>query len=159
RADVAARLEALGLAHVAAQDALALARALDPGASPSALFHRAATDLRYAEPARRFAAAHVGPAPAPVLYPLELAGAARRGHPAAFHGLELPLLFGTRRVAPLGRFFDDVPQAKAVGRRMRDAWAAFARSGDPRAPLTEPWPAYTAEDRALLVFDESPHVE
>ena len=46
------------------------------------------------------------------------------------------------------------PDAKPVGRRMRDAWTAFARSGDPRAPLPD-WPRYTAADRATLVFSGS----
>jgi para-nitrobenzyl esterase len=159
RADVAARLEALGIAPAAAQDGLALARALEPGASPSALFHRAATELRYAEPARRLAAAHAARGAPTFLYRFDLAGSSAQGDTGAFHGLELPLIFGTRRIAPLGRFFDDVADAKPVGRRMRDAWTAFARSGDPRAPLTEPWPAYTTADRATLVFDASPHVE
>jgi para-nitrobenzyl esterase len=68
-------------------------------------------------------------------------------------------VFGTRRVHPLGALVEDAPDAKALSRRMRDAWTAFARTGDPRAPLTEPWPTYTAPDRATLVFDASPRVE
>ena len=150
--DVPARLEALGIARAAAEDGFALARALEPGASANALFHRAGTELRYAEPARRLADAHAARGLPVFQYRFELSGWSAQGDTGAFHGLDLPLVFGTRRIAPLGRFFDDVPDAKPVGRRMRDAWMAFARSGDPRAPLLAPWPRYTAEGRHTQTF-------
>ena len=153
--DVPARLEALGLARVAAEDGFALARALEPGASPNTLFHRAGTELRYAEPARRLADAHAARGAPVFAYRFDLSGWSAQGGTGAFHGLELPLVFGTRRVAPLGRFFEEVPGAKPVGRRMRDAWTAFARSADPRAPLLPQWPRYTAEGRYTQAFSES----
>jgi carboxylesterase type B len=42
-----------------------------------------------------------------------------------------------------------------VGRRMRDAWTAFARSGDPRSPLLPHWPRYTTADRYTQGFNGS----
>jgi para-nitrobenzyl esterase len=93
------------------------------------------------------------------VYEFAFSGTSAQGPTGAFHGLEQPFIFGTRRVHPLGTLIEDGPDAKALSRRMRDAWTAFARSGDPRAPLTEPWATYTTQDRATLVFDASPHLE
>jgi para-nitrobenzyl esterase len=155
RGEVAARLELEGVPRAAARDAVELAAARDPLATGHALFHAVATELRYAEPARRLAEGHAS-AGAPVFqYRFELAGSSAQGDTGAFHGLELPLAFGTRRIAPVGRFFDDVPEAKPVGRRMRDALAAFAKSGDPRSPLGGAWPRTTATEREVFRFSAS----
>jgi len=155
RGEVTARLESLGVSHAAALDAVAVAEQREPAASGHALFHEIATELRYAEPARRLADAHAA-AGAPVfVYRFELGGASSAGASGAFHGLDLPLVFGTRRIAPVGRFFDDVPEAKPVGRRMRDAFAAFARAGAPRSPLVGPWPRWSAGERTAYRFSES----
>ncbi|MGH7290726.1 MAG: carboxylesterase family protein, partial [Myxococcota bacterium] len=81
------------------------------------------------------------------------------GPTGAFHGLEQPFVFGTRRIHPLGALVEDGPDAKSLSRRMRDAWTAFTRNGDPRSPLVGPWPVYTAQDRATFVFDASPRIE
>jgi len=142
------RLAAEGFAPEAVSAALARV----PGGEPHAVFHHVATELRFREPARRLAES-LSSRGAPVFqYRFALSGSAADGATGAFHGLDLPLVFGTRRIAPIGRFFDDVPVAKPVGRRMRDAWTAFARSGDPRAPLLPHWPRYTAQDRFVQEF-------
>ncbi|HXX48616.1 MAG TPA: carboxylesterase family protein [Myxococcota bacterium] len=152
RRDVVARLEDEGISRAAAADAFELASTRDRLASGHALFHQIASEIRYAEPARRLAEAHAASGAAVYRCRFELAGFSAAGDCGAFHGLELPLVFGTRRISPLGRFFDDVPEAKPVGRRMRDAFAAFARSGDPRAPLGGPWPRAAAGDAELFRF-------
>ena len=125
----------------------------DRATPPAALFHRVATELLYRSPAQRLAdqAAARG---APVFqYRFELSGAAASGDTGAFHGLDLPLVFGTRRITPLGRFFESVPEAKPVGRRMRDAFTAFAGTGAPRSPLVGAWPRHTPPDRAVYAFN------
>jgi para-nitrobenzyl esterase len=38
---------------------------------------------------------------------------------------------------------------------MMDAWIAFARTGHPATEALPVWPAYTADRRATIVFDES----
>ena len=124
------------------------------GASAQTLFHRTATEQLYRLPARAIADAHSARAPV-FQYRFDLSGSAGGSDTGAFHGLDLPLVFGTRRIAPLGRFFEDVPEAKPVGRRMRDAFAAFASAGDPRSPLLGAWPRYTAAERTIYAFNAS----
>ncbi|MFI5315238.1 MAG: carboxylesterase/lipase family protein [Myxococcota bacterium] len=148
RDEIAARLASEGVDRGAAAAALAAAGSSElPG-----LFHRVATELLYRAPAQRLADAHSARGGPVFHYRFDLAGASASGDTGAFHGLDLPLVFGTRRIAPLGRFFDDVPEAKPVGRQLRDAFSAFARSGDPRSPLLGAWPRCGAADRHTLFF-------
>lgn len=151
REHVATRLASEGVAREAA--AAALER--EPAASPHVLFHRIATELRYREPARRLADAQSASGAPVFQYRFDLAGSFAGGDTGAFHGLDLPLVFGTRRVTPLGRFLEHVPEAKPVGRRMRDAFAAFATTGAPRSPLLPSWPRYSAADPTPLSFSGS----
>jgi len=144
------RLVEAGVTRERAAEALAR----EAAGTPNARFHRVATELLYRAPARALADAHAARA-AVYHYRFDLSGQAGSGETGAFHGLDLPLVFGTRRVTPLGRFFDDVPEAKPVGRRMRDAFAAFTATGDPRSPLLAPWPRYTAQEHATYLFSAS----
>ena len=42
--------------------------------------------------------------------------------------------------------------------QMSAAWADFARNGDPNAEGLPDWPPYTADQKAVMVLDESPEV-
>jgi para-nitrobenzyl esterase len=73
------------------------------------------------------------------------------GRPRAFHCAELPFVFNnTDRAAAMT---GGGPEARMLGGRMSDAWIAFARKGDPNHPGLPKWPAFTAKDGALMVFD------
>jgi para-nitrobenzyl esterase len=148
REGLAARLAAEGWSSDSLTRALERARAT----SAHLLFHEVATELRYREPARRIGDGHAARGAAVFQYRFDLEGVSAQGGTGAFHGLDLPLVFGTRRVTPVGRFFEDVPEAKLVGRRMRDAIAAFATSGAPRSPLLPAWPRYDLAARSAFVF-------
>ncbi|MTD54947.1 carboxylesterase/lipase family protein [Amycolatopsis pithecellobii] len=73
---------------------------------------------------------------------------------AAFHGAELPYLFGTYDVWKWPWTEAD----RALGRLMRGTWLAFARTGDPTVaedfgaeiPL---WPEFSADAPSTLVWD------
>jgi carboxylesterase type B len=43
----------------------------------------------------------------------------------------------------------------AVSQAMRQAWAAFARNGDPHVEGAAAWPAYTAQEDAHLTFGDT----
>lgn len=66
----------------------------------------------------------------------------------AFHTSELPLVF--RLVM--------YPESDELSQRLSSAWAAFARTGDPRQPGLH-WPRYSLENRETMVFDIESRVE
>jgi para-nitrobenzyl esterase len=69
------------------------------------------------------------------------------------HGMELPFVFGTLRDGILRRTLGASRSAQRLSRRMRDAWIAFARDGEPGHARLPYWPAYDAVERATLEFD------
>ncbi|MBL7501899.1 carboxylesterase/lipase family protein [Frankia sp. CNm7] len=66
------------------------------------------------------------------------------------HCLDLPLVFDNHDRA---RFGGQDPDVHRLVDEMADAWLAFARNGDPSHPGLPAWPAYTAGERATMVFD------
>lgn len=87
------------------------------------------------------------------------------GYPAAdeqgfhaFHGEEVPYIFGTTATTP--SYFPAVPQT-ALEQRLSDAmmsyWATFARDGVPRARGEEAWRPYD-RDRAYMAFEDIPRM-
>ncbi|HEY0414234.1 MAG TPA: carboxylesterase family protein [Allosphingosinicella sp.] len=72
----------------------------------------------------------------------------RRGAP---HTMDIALSFGTLDAE--GSFTGTGPQARAVSRRMMQAFVAFARNGDPVAAGVPRWPAYRLPERTTMVFD------
>jgi len=73
------------------------------------------------------------------------------GRPRAFHCAELPFVFNnTDRAAAMT---GGGSEARDLGGRMSDAWIAFARKGDPHHAGLPKWPAFTAREGALMIFD------
>jgi para-nitrobenzyl esterase len=73
------------------------------------------------------------------------------GRPRAFHCAELPFVFNnTDRAAAMT---GGGPEARELGGRVSDAWLAFAKKGNPNHPDLPKWPAFTAKDGALMIFD------
>ena len=90
-------------------------------------------------------------------------GHAAAGHPAfhydltwesptpglgACHNICLPLVFGT--VEGAAKLSGADADALAMSQRLQDAWAAFARSGDPSTAATGAWPRYAPNERLTL---------
>jgi para-nitrobenzyl esterase len=156
---VGRRLCERGLDAARTDAALAAYTSQRRSASAVDLFHAIETDRCFRIPALRLAES-IGALGAPVyVYEFAFSGVSAQGPTGAFHGLEQPFVFGTRRIHALGPLIPDGPEAKALSRRMREAWAAFTRVGNPRSPLVGPWPSYTAADRSTLVFDANTRVE
>jgi para-nitrobenzyl esterase len=72
----------------------------------------------------------------------------RRGAP---HTMDIALSFGTLDAE--GSFTGTGAQARAVSRRMMDAFIGFARRGDPNGGGVPSWPAYRLPERSTMVFD------
>jgi hypothetical protein len=66
------------------------------------------------------------------------------------HALEIPFVFDVVDDVPLA---GTKPDRQQLADRMSEAWLAFGRSGDPNHAGLPTWPAYTARDRATLLFD------
>ena len=64
------------------------------------------------------------------------------------HALELGFVFGTYNRPGMQQFCGAGPKADKLATEMQDAWAAFARSGDPG------WAPYTSSRRTTMVFGE-----
>jgi len=75
----------------------------------------------------------------------------------AFHGSELPFVFGTlvpRTVAGFGELLVD-DRDRELGDQMAAAWGRFAATGDPNAPGVPAWAAYDAERRTVMEFGQT----
>jgi len=70
----------------------------------------------------------------------------------AFHALDVPFVFGLGR-SPLFRSLGSLAGSAArLAAAMQDAWAGFARSGDPGHRELPTWPRYDASQRATMLL-------
>lgn len=110
--------------------------------SPARAYQDLVDDLSFSCAARRAAADHDRAGHLTWHYALtEILPDAQLAPLESFHGLDIPLLFGPRPQAQAGE--------RLLGERMRAAWVAFAREGDP-ATAVQAWPRYTATGRQSL---------
>jgi len=73
------------------------------------------------------------------------------GRPGAFHCSELSFVFdNTDRCAPMT---GGGPGPRALAAKVSEAWINFARRGDPNHPGLPKWPAFTANEKAVMIFD------
>lgn len=73
----------------------------------------------------------------------------------AFHAIDLPFVFDSFHVDGWREFIGADQAAETLGRGMRAAWAAFARSGDPSTAELGPWPRCELDQRMTMVLDNS----
>src|SRR5581483_9892172 len=70
----------------------------------------------------------------------------------ACHAIDLPFTFGTLDRVGWDAFVAADADAHALSRRYRDAFAAFARAGDPACGPAGAWPPHAADHRATRAF-------
>jgi para-nitrobenzyl esterase len=75
----------------------------------------------------------------------------------AMHATELPYVFGTlpTKVGKKDLVFrlGGLTAARRTMDRMHEHWLSFARTGDPEASASRPWPQYRAKTRSTLIID------
>ncbi|MBN1643331.1 MAG: carboxylesterase family protein [Dehalococcoidales bacterium] len=75
----------------------------------------------------------------------------------AIHGLEIAFVFGSFRdsegTVTLKLFPGKTEEAVRLSSKMMDAWASFARSGNPNHRDIPKWPEYDADKRPTIIFD------
>jgi para-nitrobenzyl esterase len=141
----------------AADETIAAYRGANPRATPSDLYFLIASDHRYTAPviaiAERRAALGKGPV---FLYYFRWETPVDGGRLKSPHTIEIPFAFHNieRATALTG----DNPDAQSLADGVSDAWIAFARSGDPNTSRLPHWPAFSATDRATMVFDRRSRV-
>jgi para-nitrobenzyl esterase len=138
-----------------ADAALKLYRELLPGKSPGDRLIAALTGSNFSVRtwlyAERRAAKAQGNKAAPIYhYSLNWPSPFAGGQMGAHHAMDLPFVFDTTDVPLSTKGADGAPELAAA---MSSTWIAFARTGKPDNPAIPAWPAYTAIERATMMFD------
>jgi para-nitrobenzyl esterase len=138
------RLVQAGISDAAVDPLLALYQRDHPQDSPSDLYFRIGADrgirtrlLAQVERKIEQGKANV------YVYQFDWRTPTGEGKLKAFHTAGLPLAM--RLVL--------YPESEQLSRQIADAWAAFARTGNPSHPGIPEWPAYTAAERATMFWD------
>jgi len=131
-----------------------------PGASPSDLMFLIGTEYPTAAFSRKIAErkAEHGGAPA-YLYRFDWETPIAGGRLKSPHALEIPFVFANVGAPLAARLAPDRPDVATLAHAMSDRWIAFARTGDPNADQAPRWPAYSASERATMIFNSECRVE
>lgn len=127
-----------------------------PDATPADVFYAATTDGRSWRPQLIEAELRARAGRPAYVYQVDFAS---RTDPmrGAFHGIDIPLLFGT--LATSGARTGTGADARALSRRLQDSVIAFARTGSPNGPGLPLWPSYDLARRRTMVFDRVSRIE
>ncbi|WP_433781621.1 carboxylesterase/lipase family protein [Actinomycetospora sp. CA-101289] len=124
---------------------IAAYRSAGRGSTAAEVHDAVRTDWMFGVPTRRLADAHTGRT---WRYAFGWRSPGWDGRLGACHGLELPFVFDVIGRVDTGAFVTvDTEETRALAARMRTAWVAFARGGDPG------WPCYTADAPTTQRFD------
>jgi carboxylesterase type B len=126
--------------------------------SPPELWFAIAGDHLYRAPLMRQAELHAAHTPETYAYLFTWRSPARDGRLGAAHTMEIPFVFGRLDDPGMGPLTGQGSAVRRLSGQMMDAWIAFARTGHPATAALPAWPAYTADRRATMVFDEAVQV-
>lgn len=128
--------------------------AADPDRSPGRMFVALGSDLVMRRGSVRIAERRLAAGGGPTyLYEFHWPSPALDGLLGATHALDVPFVFDNVAAAP-----GLIPPGSAppdLAAQMAAAWIAFARHGEPGHGGLPAWPAYTLEERATMIFDET----
>ncbi|WP_419926237.1 carboxylesterase/lipase family protein [Candidatus Poriferisocius sp.] len=110
------------------------------------------TDVSMREPIQRIADFRVAAGTLTYMYDFRWCSQADPDM-GAFHAIDLPFVFDGFGVDGWREFIGADEAAEALGRGMRSAWAAFARSGDPSTSELGHWPSYELDERMTMILD------
>ena len=124
---------------------------LDAFPDPEELYEVVRSDWLFRMPSLTLADAQLAAGGRAHLYELTWPAPGMGGVFGACHGLDVPLVFGNLTLGQPAVLIGEVtPEAESVSAQMREAWTAFATSGDPG------WPGFA--DGSTRVFDVEPSV-
>jgi para-nitrobenzyl esterase len=122
--------------------------------TPFDLFSAINTDVMFRKTAIRIAEAQCKYARAGYNYLFTWESPAAGGKLGACHVLEIGFVFGNY----VASFNGSGPEADALSAQMQDAWASFARTGNPSCGSSGEWPQYS-NGRSTMVFGRNSRVE
>jgi para-nitrobenzyl esterase len=129
-----------------------------PQATPWDLWILIATDHPRGAHSRELAKRKAAQARAPVyLYRFDWETPEGGGHMRSPHTVEIPFVFNNIGIA--GPLVSKLPEAYALAEKVSASWVAFARTGNPNVSALPTWPAYSAETRDTLLFNDEIRVE
>jgi para-nitrobenzyl esterase len=123
--------------------------------SPPELWFAISGDQVLRAPLMRQAELHAAHTPQTYAYLFTWRSPAREGRLGAAHTMEIPFVFGRLDDPGMGPLTGQGGAVQRLSEQMMDAWIAFARTGHPATAALPAWPAYTADRRTTMVFDES----
>ncbi len=130
------------------------------GDDPVRVLETAMTDRVFRLPAIDLLEAQAPHCPDTYAYELRFESTAFGGALGAGHAVEVPFAFDNLDSPGASMFTGEPSEAmRALAAAMADAWAGFARHGEPSAAALPRWPHYDAEDRATMILDLSCGVE
>jgi para-nitrobenzyl esterase len=99
--------------------------------------------------AERYAARRQAPV---YMYSLDWQSPAHGGRLKAHHAMDLPFVFDNADAADTTA---GAPGAGGLAARVAATWIAFARNGNPANSAIPDWPAYSRDERATMIFDNT----
>ena len=126
-----------------------------PWTSDSDILTAINTDVSMREPIERIADLRAAAGASTYLYDFRWCSRADPDK-GAFHAIDLPFVLDSFHVDGWREFIGADNAAEALGRGMRSAWAAFARSGGPSTAELGPWPRYDLNQRTTMILDDTP---
>jgi para-nitrobenzyl esterase len=115
--------------------------------TPAELFGAIQSDRLFRIPAIRLAEAHCRRQQPTYMYLFDWVSPVMNGILGSCHALEIGFVFGTLD----DNFTGSGEEAHALSRKVQDAWAAFARHGDPSCESMGEWKLYD-ERRATMIL-------
>lgn len=125
--------------------------------SPFERFNAIMTDKTFTVPMVRLADAQSARAPVHV-YRFDWRSPLLGGIMGSCHALELGFVFGTHGQRLASAFFGSGSAAETLANAMMDAWAAFARSGNPATNATGAWPRHDESRNVMIFGDGAPRI-
>ena len=124
-----------------------------PGKSNVEIYQMIATDAGFSGSVHTEADRKTAQGKAPVYkYYFTWQSPVREGKLRCFHTLEIPFVMEN---VDEGKSMTGSGQDRyALSDKMSAAWTAFARTGNPNAKGIPHWPAFTADQRATMVFND-----
>ncbi len=124
-----------------------------PGKSNVEVYQMIATDAGFSGGVHTEADRKVAQGKAPVYkYYFTWQSPVREGKLRSFHTLEIPFVLEN---VDEGKTMTGPGQDRyALSDKMSAAWAAFARAGNPNVKGLPHWPAFTADQRATMIFND-----